>query len=182
MKANLELWRWVKGYEFLYEVSTFGRVRTLKSKHKGRFVILKHRPGHFGYPKQVLYKDQIRKEYAVHRLVAEAFLPNPELKAFVNHIDSNPTNCHVSNLEWVTPSENILHALRMGRLKPLRGISNPNNKLTENDVIAIREALKSRKRGTIKALADLYGVKPCTIRSIEVGRLWKHLGLTLLAS
>ena len=68
-----------------------------------------------GYLMVSLWKDNVGKTFAVHRLVALAYLPNPLGKPEVNHIDSDRTNCHPSNLEWVTSSENSIHAVKQGR-------------------------------------------------------------------
>ena len=97
----MEEWRMVVGYEGLYEVSNFGNVR---SKRK----ILKQ-TNYNGYQCVCLSKESNRKIHKVHRLVAIAFIPNEENKREVNHIDEDKTNNHVSNLEWVTPKENINH-------------------------------------------------------------------------
>ena len=68
-----------------------------------------------GYQMVSLWKDNVGKTFAVHRLVALAYLPNPLGKPEVNHIDSDRTNCHPNNLEWVTSSENSIHAVKQGR-------------------------------------------------------------------
>lgn len=103
----MEQWQDIPGYEGLYQVSTLGRIksnRSIKSLHidKG------------GYLTVWLCKDSIQKNYKAHRLVALAFIPNPENKATVNHIDGNKQNNCVENLEWATHSENINHANRTG--------------------------------------------------------------------
>lgn len=121
-KIVFEIWLPVRGYEGLYEVSDKGRVRSLDRKviystgrevlHRGR--ILKDTAGKAGYPQVVLTKDKEKKNYSVHRLVAEAFIPNPENKEQVNHIDRNKENNNISNLEWVTHQENADHAVASG--------------------------------------------------------------------
>jgi hypothetical protein len=103
------------------------------------------------------------KRYLVHRLVAEAFCPNPDSKSDVNHIDGDPNNNRASNLEWTTRKENICHALRIG-LQP--------TKLSENDVKEIR-AMKGRLKGI--EIANLYGVHPSTISEILTHKIWKHV-------
>lgn len=104
-----EIWKDIKGYEGLYQVSNFGRV-----KRNGR--ILKVRVKRKGYLGVVLYNNSEPKHYTIHRLVAEAFIPNPENKPQVNHIDEDKTNNTVANLEWVTAKENANHGTRNSRM------------------------------------------------------------------
>jgi len=89
-----------------YMVSTHGRVFSL---HRMRF--LKYRLCEKGYPRVALKIDGKNKHIRIHRIVASAFLPNPENKTQVNHKDGNKENNHYSNLEWVTARENILHSI-----------------------------------------------------------------------
>ena len=100
-----ERWLPVKGYEGLYEVSNKGRVRNRRKR------ILKQYPDGYKllYLKVCLYEYGEVKNKRVHRLVAEAFIPNPEFKAEVNHEDVNPKNNKVDNLEWCTRQENEAH-------------------------------------------------------------------------
>lgn len=108
-----EVWKQVEGYEGYYEVSNLGEVRSVKRKgYKNK--VLNKGNGTTGYWIVVLCKDGLQKTRAVHRLVAKAFIPNPENKPQVNHIDSNRKNNRVDNLEWVTPSENSKHAYDSG--------------------------------------------------------------------
>lgn len=108
--VNCEEWRTIKGYEDRYEVSNFGRVRSLNNNS-----ILKPFKNTGDYLGVKLYKNNIRFNKLLHRLVAQAFIPNPENKPQVNHIDENKTNNIVSNLEWVTAKENINHGTRNER-------------------------------------------------------------------
>ena len=107
MSEHQELWKDVPGYEGLYQVSNLGRIIRC-----GR--IRKPKKDHSGYLVVSLYKEATGKEYKVHRLVAIAFLPNPEGKRSVNHIDGDKENNRVENLEWVTHSENMKHAYATG--------------------------------------------------------------------
>lgn len=116
-------WLPVKGYEELYEVSDTGEVRSVdrvlsvtnqkERLFKGR-VLLQTMNKQVQYKQVSLWKENKGTSYYVHRLVAEAFIPNPEGKPEVNHIDGNRQNNHVSNLEWVTSGENSLHASKTG--------------------------------------------------------------------
>ena len=112
-----EIWKPIKGYEGKYEVSNLGRVKSLSryvackggrvSFRKSRY--LKFEDNH-GYKKVSLCKECTKKEFLVHRLVAEAFVPNPENKPEINHKDGARDNNIYTNLEWVTHSENIIYS------------------------------------------------------------------------
>ena len=99
-----EQWRAVEGYPG-YEVSNLGRVRK-----NGKLTPL-HRAGK-GYLRTTLQKDGKQKQDYIHRIVAKNFIPNPENKPTVNHIDGNKDNNRVSNLEWATYRENNIHAIK----------------------------------------------------------------------
>lgn len=106
-----------------YMVSDDGRIRR-KGCNKDKYTREKN-----GYMFAELYHHGDKQHVRVHRMVAEAFIPNPEGKPHVNHIDGNKTNNHVSNLEWVTNLENIHHAWNTGLCRPsygMKGKTNPN--------------------------------------------------------
>lgn len=103
-----EEWREVLGYEGLYEVSNIGRIRTTKGVAKKPGI------GSNGYYRVSLSKNGVKIWHSVHRLVAIAFLPNPENKPCVNHIDNDRLNPIVNNLEWCTYQENTDHAVKIG--------------------------------------------------------------------
>ena len=99
-----EIYKDITGYEWLYQVSDMGNVYSLVSSRvlKPNLVL--------GYHQVGLSKNWVVKYYYVHRLVALTFLPNPEAKREVNHIDGVKTNNSLSNLEWCTRSENLVHS------------------------------------------------------------------------
>lgn len=105
-----EVWENITGYEGLYQVSNLGRVKSLNYKGKGVIKILKGYIKRDGYETVTLMKDGIRKYLRVHRLVAQAFLPNPDNLPQINHKDENPLNNIVDNLEWCTPSYNTKYS------------------------------------------------------------------------
>lgn len=129
-----EIWKNIKGYEELYQVSNLGRVKSLeryrnfycylqnkncKSKIKSK--ILKQVFNGNKYYTVGLCKNSKCKTKTVHRLVAETFIPNPDNLPQINHIDGNKQNNCVNNLEWCTQSENTIHAIKTGLLKVRKG-------------------------------------------------------------
>ena len=102
----IEIWRDIKGYEGLYQVSNCGRVR---SSYKGGR-ILKPNLSFYGYWRVQLWRGGKGRSIYVHRLVAQAFIPNPDGKPQINHINGIKTDNRVENLEWCTNMENQLHA------------------------------------------------------------------------
>lgn len=113
-----EIWKDIPNYEGLYQVSNKGNVLSLNAYGHKIKRPLKQYINSFGYPVVVLNHNKIPKYVAVHILVAKAFIPNPNNKPQVNHIDGNKTNNTVDNLEWVTSKENIQHAIRTGLSNP----------------------------------------------------------------
>jgi len=109
-----EIWKDVVGYEGIYQISSIGRLKRLAGVGCKSERILKSKVGNRGYYCHPLSSKCIVKTFTIHRLMAHAFIPNPENKAEVNHIDGNKTNNNLSNLEWVTKSENQQHAYDIG--------------------------------------------------------------------
>lgn len=131
---QVEKWVAIKGLEGMYEVSDFGRLRSIdryvKSKNANVFQkgkILVPQVDNKGYLRFSLSKDNKRIRFKAHRLVASHFIDNSENKAQVNHKDGNKKNNSVSNLEWVTNRENQLHSFReLGRVNHMKGVKGIN--------------------------------------------------------
>jgi hypothetical protein len=176
----MEIWRSVKGYEGMYEVSTYGNVRSVSRKvpHKRHgFVsvkskVLKPATDTCGYFRVALSntKNSLCTK-KVHRLVAESFVDGDN-SLEVHHVDGDKKNNHVTNLKWVTRSQNIKENYNLGIQKPLKGESNGNSKLTEEQVKEIRLSYKPYEFG-YKKLADKYGVDKKTIIDIVKFKIWK---------
>lgn len=162
-----EEWRPIAGYEGRYEVSNLGRVRSLTTRSGGHML----RPGWRGpYNKVALFQESATVYPSVHRLVAEAFVSNPNALPEVNHLNGVKTDNRAENLEWATRRSNAQHGARTG-LTPT-GERSRLTKLSAADVHFIRQA-----RGHIpeRTLARRFGVHRGTIQSIYQGRSWRYL-------
>ena len=165
----MERWRNVKEYTGLYQVSTLGRVRSLpRTTTTGR--ILKKNKSRF-YITVCLSKKNKFETVSVHRLIAKHFIRNPKDKPYVNHLDGNKFNNKLENLEWCTPSENKKHAVVNGYTYSPRGVKHWASKLTEKQVIEIRQKRNERQ----KVLAKRYKISIQTISDIINRKKWKHI-------
>lgn len=136
----MERWEPIEGFH--YSVSTDGRIRNDETDAIKAPTIRKD-----GYYKVDLYDNGQRSSKRISRLVAEAFIPNPDHKPQVNHIDGNKLNNDISNLEWVNNSENMLHAFRTGLAKPhpsygMLGKKNPNGGSKGNPIICVETGVR----------------------------------------
>ena len=151
---NNEIWKPIKGYEGLYEISDRGRVKRVRRKTKNGCTlmdrILNPRKQKNGYLSLALTKNSKIKSVLIHRLVAEHFVPNPENKPEVNHKDFDRTNNNAENLEWCTHAENITFSREAGRYKVYKRkiiqYDSDKNKIKEWD--SIKEAADSLGKGT----------------------------------
>lgn len=164
MKFNKEKWVKIKDFP-RYCVSSHGRILALglkdsagklrKEKIKKQVIIRR-------YYYVGLYNNSKQKTCRVHRLVALAFISNPENKPFINHIDGNRFNNHVENLEWVTHKENVGHAIATGLRRKFT-----TSKLNKNKAIRIRMSKLSKEE-----LAFKYGVCKETICRVLRREVW----------
>ena len=149
-----EIWRPIKDYEGLYEVSNLGRVSsldretidTIGRKHYIKSRILKQGKDNHGYLVVALTKNGKSKTVRVHRLVAEAFIPNPENKPCIDHINTIRDDNRIENLRWATPKENMNNELTKDKFE---GENNPfyGKHRTEETKKKISEAKKGKKVG-----------------------------------
>lgn len=175
-----EIWKAIPGFEGLYEVSNLGNVRRLDGTYMIKDVEINHPGGPVSsfYDGQGYMKVQLRKpdrttfKTGLHRLVALAFVPNPDpaTKTQVNHIDGDSLNNSVENLEWVSPSENSQHA-GVGR----RGVPQQRGRLDLEKARYIRQVHIPRhpEFGT-SALARKFGVSNRAITKVLSNKTWKE--------
>jgi hypothetical protein len=161
----MEEWKSVIGYEGIYEISSEGRLRSLKF---GRIRYFNMKPDGWGYQIAALSKNGVRESVRFHRLVAKHFIPNPNNYPTINHIDANKLNNAVSNLEWCTQLENNRHSIKIGG-RCHKNEGHPMAKLTNKQVLLIRE-MHSTGKYKQKELATLFNVKDSHISSIVTNK------------
>lgn len=157
-----ESWKPVVGYEGLYEVSNLGRIRRVK--------IIEPTKKKHGYMQvSLIDRNGVQKSFRVHRIVATAFIPNPENKPQVNHKDENPENNRASNLEWATAEENTNYGSRTARAAAKNGSKTPvvQLDLETHEVIAEYPGQSAASRAT--------GISTSCINACLRGRQ-KHAG------
>lgn len=177
----LETWKPVKSYEGYYEVSNLGRVRSVERTiliknnqyRKYKSVMLKPTLDTHGYMSVSLVRDNKAKTHTIYRLMAEAFIPNPDNLPCVNHKDGNKLNDDIFNLEWCTYSENIKHAYK-NHLKR-SGEQHCKHKLTWKDVDFIRKNYIPRdKTFGMRALGRKFNVGSSTVSQVIHNICWEN--------
>ena len=174
----MEIWRPIKHYEGLYEVSNYGRVRSLdtlssvngktgKYSRKKTGCILKPQNSSKGYKQITLCNTSGKHIVSVHRLVAEAFIDNPNSLQVVNHKDENKANNHVNNLEWCTTKYNNTYGNKIKR-----GELHPGSKLNSEQISSIREMRSSGVK--INQIADYFGISRSHVSGITNNRYWRE--------
>jgi len=167
----IEEWREIDGFNGRYQVSNLGRVRN-------KNIIMKAFMG-FGsggeyFRIALVHPENGQKKHPVHRLVAKAFIPNPDNKPFINHKNCIRNDNRVSNLEWCTQSENVQHAVKAGRYRPPLGEKSLSSKLTNAQVVEIKKQLNEGILSMYR-IAKNFGVHKVTIFDIKYGNTWKHI-------
>lgn len=178
-----EVWKDIKGFEGVYQVSNLGNVKSLDrylpyktngSKfYKGQEIV--KRPNNCGYLRVGLSKNKKQHHYFVHRLVAQTFIENFNNLEQVNHKDGNKLNNRVDNLEWVTLEDNISHSIETG-LRKCKGSDNNYSKLTEEEVVVIKKRILSEEE-TLTEIAKDFNISISVVSCIKLGKSWKHVRL-----
>lgn len=169
LSGELEVWKPViiDGVKTNYAVSNFGNIRSEVTQK-----MISQTVNRLGYRKLKLVVNGNILTKTVHRLVAQAFIPNPENKPMVNHKDGDKQNNYHKNLEWVTAKENTQHAISSG-LSNRIGSKNPKAILSENDVAIICKLLEDGH--SISAVSSKTKISQGIIRNIRCKGQWKHI-------
>lgn len=156
-----EIWKDVVGYEQYFRVSNLGRVWSKRTNKILKTVA--HPNGYCVFCTRFGGRNSPAVMLRVHRLVAEAFIGNPQNKPFVNHKDGVKTNNVAENLEWVTKQENVRHAWDNGLAKAMFGERNPNCKISDNQAIEVKN-LYATGNFSHRKLGEIYSVSHHTIQ------------------
>ena len=176
MSRRIEIWEDIPGYEGYYQISNLGNVKSLKretNNNHGKEEYIKSQEIRNGYYSVSLWKEGKGKHYTIHRLLAELFIPNPDDKPQVNHIDGNKLNNNLLNLEWVTQEENARHAYMNGLIQqkttPVIQYDKDMNFIREwNSIKEIEEELKIN-HGNIVTVC-----KQNSNRKYAGGYIWRY--------
>ena len=178
-----EIWKNIKGYNNYYSASNLGRVKSKKryieqhSKFGNTF--MRYIPEKYlslkdirGYKNVGLSLNGKVKTEQLHRLILKTFYPCDNMDNLqVNHIDGSKENNNLENLEWVSASENMKHAHKMGLISQ-KGTKNPSNKLTEQDVLDIRNKYKDLSETNV---AKIFNVTRSNVGCIRRRETWRHI-------
>jgi hypothetical protein len=178
-----EIWKDIKGFENLYQVSNYGRVKSLYrellhpkngiAKYESK--ILKHSFDKDGYPKLTITLNGKHHYVRVHRLVAQTFIENPHNKPYINHIDAVRGNNRVENLEWVTAKENSSWSIKLNR--HIKGENMWKHIFTEKEVIDLLIYFRDNKIENMAEFCRQHGYKVSTINCIRNRLTWKHIDI-----
>ncbi len=164
-----EIFKPIKGFEGLYEVSNFGRIKSLIS-----CIYLKSFNSGDSYRSVGLRKEGVKHTTLVHTLVGKHFISNPNNLPELNHLDFDRANNRADNLEWVTHGDNIRYSYINGNRIGAKGEDNPKAKHTNESVLKIRELYKTGNY-TQNELASMFNDKRNNIAKIILRERWSHI-------
>ena len=172
-----EIWKDIKDYKGLYKVSNLGRVKSLyridSNKHPVKERILKSFTNTWGYEEVLLCNKSISirpQHHTIHRLVAEAFVPNPDGKVEINHIDENKNNNCYNNLCWVSKIENINYGTRNDRVAKKLAIPVIGTNIITGEVVKFKSAMEASRNGFRQGC-----ISKC-IKKTAITTQWLHMG------
>ena len=177
MERDKEVFKPIKGYEGLYEISNHGNVKSLAKTWsvgvKGDTIL---KPGGWeeNYVHVVLSMDKVKRHLLVHRLVALHFCDNPNNYPVVNHKNSNRRDNYYGNLEWATQKQNVQHGYEHGYMEGRKGLRHHNCKLSEYQISEIKK-MYNEKYGSQKEIAKVFNIKQSQVSRIVTGRRWSHI-------
>lgn len=180
---NNEIWKDVEEFDFLYQISNMGRLKSKERKVNSKIqkcgyriisekIKLAQDNGN-GYKQYYIQINKIRRLQYVHRLVANYFIPNLENKKQVNHKNGIKSDNRVGNLEWCTQSENTAHAVKNKLMKS--GEDSVHSKLTKQNVLCIRRLYRINPKFSKSDVSRKLGVRDSTIHKIINNERWKNL-------
>lgn len=161
-----EIWKDIKGYEGFYQVSSLGNIKSLGNSFRKKEKLLKQHFNTQGYYHVLLCGKIKPRASVIHRIVAKAFIENPQNKPEVNHINGNKIDNRLENLEWCTADENRQHAYSLG-LK-CEGEKHGRSKLKNSDICKIIDLLNQGIKQHV--IASTFNVSHPTISRIKTGK------------
>lgn len=180
-----EIWRPIIGYESMYQVNNIGRVRSVKTTYKKKRPYLSHHIDKYGYPYVILTSHSKSRCFRIHRLIAQAFIPNPENKPEIDHIDGNKMNFNIDNLRWCTRKENMNNVItkkrisisKMGKRPSIYTISKLKESSSKPLVVLSKEGNEIERFESAVKASEIYGICQNWIRRVCRGELKSAKGL-----
>lgn len=169
-----EQWKLVPNTRGKYYVSNLGRVKSYHAKDPDGRILKQYTNFNGGYFYVGIHVNGVATKHYVHRLVAAAFCRRRHDKTQVDHLNGNRLDNRAENLEWVTRKENMRRAVAAGQIVFFKPGQGANLKLTENQVIAIKKAVRDKKMKR-KEIAHKFGVSVYTVNAIMEKRRWAHI-------
>lgn len=166
-----EIWAAIDGFNGYYQISNYGRVKRIRDGWPVKMLRISRDSR--GYPHTSLHFDKTKTTIKIHRLVANAFIPNPEGKRTINHINGIKTDNRVENLEWMTDVENVRHAVESKLRIAATGDRHGMASITNDTAIEIKKLISNGMRGC--EIARKVGVNPAIVYSIKSGTCWKNI-------